>query len=94
MRYKNSDARAAIFVCVIAVARKGRVFAVVSDSAPGVLLETPRGTSGFGYDPIFFVPELNKTFAELSREEKNRFSHRGKAFRRLLDAFAAGPAAI
>jgi XTP/dITP diphosphohydrolase len=94
MHYKQSDARAARFVCVIAVARKGRVLVVVSDYAHGVLLETPRGTAGFGYDPIFLVPELNKTFAELSREEKNHFSHRGKAFRRLIEAFATSPATI
>ncbi|MFZ0818795.1 MAG: RdgB/HAM1 family non-canonical purine NTP pyrophosphatase [Candidatus Acidiferrales bacterium] len=94
MRYKKSDARAARFVCVIAVARRGRVVAVVSDFASGVLLESPRGTAGFGYDPIFLVPELNKTFAELTREEKNRFSHRGKAFRRLLEALATSPATM
>lgn len=92
MRGKKGDARAAKFVCVLAVAQKGRVFAIVSDFAPGVLLESPRGTAGFGYDPVFLVPELNKTFAELSREEKNRLSHRGKTFRRLLEAFATSPA--
>ena len=94
MRGKQGDARAARFVCVLAVAKRGRVLAVVSDFVPGVLLESPRGTGGFGYDPIFFVPELNQTFAELSYEEKNRLSHRGKAFRRLLEAFSASPAAL
>ncbi len=91
MRGKKGDARAARFVCVLAVAQKGRVVAIVSDLAPGILLESARGAAGFGYDPVFLVPELNKTFAELSREEKNRLSHRGKAFRRLLDAFATSP---
>jgi len=43
-----------------------------------------RGNSGFGYDPIFFFPALKKSFAELTAEEKNQYSHRGKAFRRLL----------
>jgi XTP/dITP diphosphohydrolase len=94
MRGRTGDARAARFVCVLAAAKQGRVLAVVSDFAPGVLPESPRGTGGFGYDPVFLIPELNKTFAELSRQEKNHLSHRGKAFRRLIEAFAAGPAAM
>jgi XTP/dITP diphosphohydrolase len=93
MRGKRSDARDARFVCVLAVAKQGCVHAVVSDFAPGGLLESPRGTGGFGYDPVFLVPELSKTFAELSREEKNWLSHRGKAYRRLLEAFAGSPVA-
>jgi XTP/dITP diphosphohydrolase len=92
MRGKNGDARAARFVCVLAVAKRGRVLAAVSDFAPGILLESPRGTGGFGYDPIFLVPELNKTFAELSRDEKNRLSHRGRAFLRLPAEYATGAA--
>jgi XTP/dITP diphosphohydrolase len=92
MRGMKSETRAARFVCVLAVAKQGRVLAVVSDFAPGVIIESPRGVAGFGYDSIFLVPELSKTFAELSREEKNRLSHRGKAFRRLLEAFATNPA--
>jgi XTP/dITP diphosphohydrolase len=88
MRGKSGDERAARFVCVLAVARSGRVFAVTSDFASGVLLDAPRGTDGFGYDPIFYVNEVEKTFAELARDEKNRLSHRGKAFRRMLAALA------
>jgi len=88
MRGKSGDERKARFVCVLAVARRGRVYAVASDFASGVLLETPRGAGGFGYDPIFFINEAGKTFAELSRDEKNRLSHRGKAFRRMLVALA------
>lgn len=83
---KSTDGRAARFVCVLAVAQRGRVFAVTSDFVGGKLLDAPRGTDGFGYDPIFYVNELEKTFAELSRDEKNRLSHRGKAFRRMLAA--------
>ncbi len=94
MSGKKGDARAARFVCVLAVAKRGRVLVVVSDFASGVLLEDPRGTAGFGYDPIFLATELNKTFAELSREGKNRLSHRGKAFRRLLEAIDASTAAM
>ena len=88
MRGKAGDARAARFVCVLAVAHRGRVYAVTSDFASGTLLDAPRGTGGFGYDPVFYMNEVNKTFAELSREEKNRLSHRGKAFRRMLAALA------
>ena len=86
MRGKTGSERAARFVCVLAVARGGQVFAVTSDFAGGVLLDAPRGEDGFGYDPIFYVNEARKTFAELSREEKNRLSHRGKAFRKMLAA--------
>ena len=78
----DTDAR---FVCVLALAQQGRVLAVFSDFVEGVLLDAPRGAGGFGYDPIFLYPPLGKTFAELQREEKNRISHRGKAFRKLLD---------
>jgi XTP/dITP diphosphohydrolase len=89
MRGKTGSERAARFVCVLAVARGGQVFAVTSDFAGGVLLDAPRGEDGFGYDPIFYVNEARKTFAELSREEKNRLSHRGKAFRKMLAALTA-----
>lgn len=51
----------------------------------GVMLEAPRGSNGFGYDPLFFVPELNKTAAELDADTKNRLSHRGKALRQLIE---------
>ena len=47
-------------------------------------MESPQGAGGFGYDPVFYFPELGKTFAELTPEEKNQHSHRGKAFRKLL----------
>jgi XTP/dITP diphosphohydrolase len=86
MRGKIGDARAARFVCVLALAQRGRVYAITSDFAGGTLLDAPRGTAGFGYDPVFYMNEVDKTFAELSREEKNRLSHRGKAFRRMLAA--------
>jgi XTP/dITP diphosphohydrolase len=82
--------RAAHFCCVIAVIRKGLPVAIVSNRVDGVILNAPRGSAGFGYDPVFFLPALGKTFAELSASEKNQRSHRGKAFRRvlaLLDTF-------
>ena len=85
LRSKRVTDRRARFVCVTALAERGRVVAVFSGSASGELLDAPRGTQGFGYDPIFFFPALGKTFAEISREEKNLYSHRGKAFRKLLE---------
>jgi XTP/dITP diphosphohydrolase len=90
MRGKKGDERRARFVCVIALAQRGRALAVFSDFAEGVLAEEPRGSSGFGYDPIFFFPALGRTYAELPREEKNRYSHRGRAFRKLL-TFLSSP---
>ncbi len=85
MRGKIGVERSARFICVLALAQRGRILAIISDYAAGLLLESPRGSGGFGYDPIFLAPDTGKTFAELSREEKNRLSHRGKAFRRMLE---------
>jgi len=82
---KKNEERAGYFVCVLAVARKGNVLAVISNRVNGFILDTPRGSGGFGYDPVFYFPPLNKSFAELSSAEKNLYSHRGKAFRRLLE---------
>jgi XTP/dITP diphosphohydrolase len=82
---KTGAERAAHFVCVLAVASKGNVLAVISNRADGMILDAPRGNGGFGYDPVFFFPPLGKAFAELSGAEKNLHSHRGKAFRRLLE---------
>ena len=84
MRGKTGTERATYFVCAIALARRGRAVAIVSDRVDGEILEAPRGSGGFGYDPVFYFPALKKTFAELNAEEKNHLSHRGKAFRRLL----------
>ena len=81
---KPRQERTAYFCCVIAVIKQGLPIAVISNRADGEILEAPRGTGGFGYDPIFYLPELDKTFAELAPQEKNLYSHRGKAFRRLL----------
>jgi XTP/dITP diphosphohydrolase len=81
----KGDDRRARFVCVVAVAESGRMLGLFSASAEGILLEEPRGHDGFGYDPIFYFPALGKTYAEISREEKNLHSHRGKAFHKALD---------
>ena len=84
MRGKAGSERAAYFVCAIALAERGRALAIVTDRVDGEILEGPRGSGGFGYDPVFYFPALGKTFAEIPAEEKNQHSHRGKAFRRLL----------
>ena len=81
---KSTAERAAYFCCVIALVKNRRPVAIVSNRVDGEILEQPRGSGGFGYDPIFYLPALGKTFAELSPEEKNEHSHRGKAFRRVL----------
>jgi XTP/dITP diphosphohydrolase len=86
LRGKRGSERAAYFVCAIAVAQKGRATAIVTARVDGEILEEPRGGGGFGYDPVFYFPALKKTFAELLPSEKNRISHRGKAFRKLLSA--------
>jgi XTP/dITP diphosphohydrolase len=85
LREKKVGDRSARFVCVLALAERGRMLAVLSASVDGVLLDAPRGAGGFGYDPIFYYSPQGKTFAELPREEKNRLSHRGQAFRKLLN---------
>lgn len=84
MEGKEGEERRARFVCISAIAKNGRALAVVSDFVDGVLTKEPRGKDGFGYDPIFFFEELGRTYAETTREEKNRFSHRGKAFRKIV----------
>jgi XTP/dITP diphosphohydrolase len=85
MRGKKGADRHARFVCVVALAERGEARGVFSASAEGELLDAPRGEGGFGYDPIFFFPDLGKTYAEITREEKNRHSHRGKTFRKALE---------
>jgi XTP/dITP diphosphohydrolase len=77
--------RAAHYICVIALAERGRILTITEGRADGFIIDGPRGTGGFGYDPFFFYPPLGKTFAELSPEEKFAVSHRGEAFRKLLD---------
>ena len=79
------ERRTGRFVCVLVAARDGATLATFRGTAEGVILDAPRGTNGFGYDPLFFFPQINKTFAELSAEEKSKYSHRGEAFRKLLD---------
>jgi XTP/dITP diphosphohydrolase len=77
--------RTARFVCVIAVARDGKTVATFDGKAEGLLLRELKGGGGFGYDPMFYFPELGKTFAELSSTEKAAVSHRGQAFGRFME---------
>jgi non-canonical purine NTP pyrophosphatase (RdgB/HAM1 family) len=84
LRGMKGSQRAAYFVCAIALTKQGQAIAVVTDRAEGEILNSPSGSDGFGYDPVFYYPPLKKTFAELTAEEKNLHSHRGKAFRKLL----------
>ncbi|MFP5268606.1 MAG: non-canonical purine NTP pyrophosphatase [Acidobacteriota bacterium] len=79
-----SASRAARFVCHLALARDGEILLRSQGSVEGEILHAPRGAAGFGYDPLFLFPGLNRTFAEVPREEKWRISHRGIAFRNLL----------
>ena len=80
------ERRAARFHTVAALAEPGRLLGTVEGVLEGRIADEPRGSNGFGSDPVFIVPALGKTCAELSREEKNRISHRGDAFRRLRAA--------
>jgi XTP/dITP diphosphohydrolase len=73
------------FVCVLAAARNGKTVATFRGTAEGIILDSPLGNNGFGYDPLFYFPQIGKTFAELSPEEKARYSHRGAAFLQFLD---------
>ncbi len=78
------EKRTARYLCVLALARQNRLLALFSDSCEGLILTEHRGRGGFGYDPLFYFPPLEKTLAEVSEAEKNLHSHRGKAFRKLL----------
>ena len=81
--------REAQFVCAIAIARPdGTIALQVEGICRGEILPTPRGTGGFGYDPIFYVPAQQKTFAEMTPDIKRSHSHRGRAFQALLPQMA------
>jgi XTP/dITP diphosphohydrolase len=84
LRNVPPEKRTGRFVCVLAVARDGKTLATFRGTVEGVILGTPRGTNGFGYDPLFYFPQIQKTFAELTAEEKSKYSHRGGAFRQFL----------
>ena len=74
------------FRCVIALTRPGRPVEFYEGRCEGVITDRPRGASGFGYDPLFYIPEMDRTMAELSFDEKNRVSHRGRASQSVIAA--------
>ena len=82
----KADRRAA-FECVISVAVPTGAALTYEGRCEGLITEEPMGENGFGYDPIFYYPPLQKTFAQLSREEKGRVSHRGEALAELRSEF-------
>lgn len=73
------------FICALALfdPKNGQVFES-EGACPGFITDTPKGTNGFGYDPLFYLPQYGKTMAEISIEDKNQISHRGEAIRKLL----------
>ncbi len=75
--------RKARFICVVSLARRGKILKVYRGELKGRILEKPRGQRGFGYDPVFFYPPLGRTLAELTTEEKNEISHRGRALKKM-----------
>jgi XTP/dITP diphosphohydrolase len=83
MKDRPTSKRGARFVSVAALARQGQAVAIFSDFVEGVLTREPQGTGGFGYDPIFLFEPLGRTFAELTTEQKNLYSHRARAFRKV-----------
>lgn len=85
LRKVPPEKRSGRFVCVLAAARNGKTLATFRGTAEGMILDAPRGTNGFGYDPLFYFPQIQKTFAELSAQAKAGYSHRGAAFQQFLD---------
>ncbi|MCJ7544478.1 MAG: RdgB/HAM1 family non-canonical purine NTP pyrophosphatase [Phycisphaerae bacterium] len=81
--------RTARFLCHLALAGEGRVLIETFDTVEGLIAEAPRGRGGFGYDPVFVIPSLGRTTAELSPQQKNALSHRGKAVRHLARLLAS-----
>jgi XTP/dITP diphosphohydrolase len=79
------------FVCTLALARDGEVLLRAEGTVEGEVLYAPRGKDGFGYDPLFLVPSLNLTLAEVPRAQKWQISHRGNAFRSLLNQLQNRP---
>ena len=79
-----SEKRTARYRCVLAAAQNGKIIETAEGSVEGTILEAPRGTGGFGYDPLFYLPQLDRTMAEIDLETKLSLSHRGRALAALL----------
>ena len=86
----DAKARKARFVCCLALAHQGEIIQTFQGTAEGEIAREPRGENGFGYDPIFIFPELNRTMAELPPIEKLKVSHRGQALRKMGEYFRSG----
>ena len=84
LRNVPPEKRTGQFVCWLAAARDGKTLQLFRGVAEGFILHSPRGSNGFGYDPLFYFPQIGKTFAELSAGEKAKYSHRGAAFEKFL----------
>ncbi|QDR79766.1 XTP/dITP diphosphatase [Sporomusa termitida] len=81
--------RSGRFRCVLALADADKVILTAEGTVEGIILSEPRGTQGFGYDPLFLLPQFARTLAEMNQEEKNAISHRGQAIRELVNQLAA-----
>ncbi len=79
------EKRKARFVSCLALSRSGKLIKEIRESVQGCIALEPRGSRGFGYDPLFYYPPLKKTFAELLAEEKNQVSHRGQSLKKLKE---------
>jgi XTP/dITP diphosphohydrolase len=85
-RMRGIAQRTARYRCVLALAREGKLLLTAEGTVNGEILTAPRGAGGFGYDPLFWLPQLRLTMAEITLEQKHALSHRGRAFRELLPA--------
>ena len=84
-----ADKRGGRFRCVLALADADKVLLTAEGAVEGVILTEPRGSQGFGYDPLFLLPECDRTLAEMSQQEKNAISHRGQAIKELVTQLTA-----
>ncbi|MFH1336831.1 MAG: XTP/dITP diphosphatase [Candidatus Zixiibacteriota bacterium] len=84
------EKRGAKFVCVVAIAKGVDQITTIRGEIKGVITEEEKGGNGFGYDPVFFIPQLNRTFAQLTFEEKNKISHRAQAFTKAKEMLLRG----
>ena len=87
----SPEKRTARYRCVLAAARNGRIIQTAEGSVEGTILEAPRGTGGFGYDPLFYLPQLDRTMAEIEIETRLGLSHRGRALATLLPLLNLAP---
>ena len=84
------ERRGAKFICVVALAKDVNHIVTVKGEVKGIITFEEKGENGFGYDPVFYLPHLNKTFAQLSLEEKNKISHRAQAFAKAKELIQKG----